>query len=126
MKKARFPRASYNQQLPFFACRGGQNPLPGPPCGATTTADPARMRRITERANHARRGEQCDNPILQFVLPLLRKGLRGPFFECRRRVRQKLNSTFDWRVVTLTSIANADATDGKSVRERPNFRYSSD
>jgi len=39
-KKARFPRASYTQQLPFFACPGGQNPLPGPPCGATTTGGP--------------------------------------------------------------------------------------
>lgn len=25
------------QQLPFLACPGGQNPLPGPPCGRTTT-----------------------------------------------------------------------------------------
>ncbi len=25
------------QQLPFFACPGGQKPLPGPPCCAATT-----------------------------------------------------------------------------------------
>jgi hypothetical protein len=31
---------SINQQLPFFACPGGQNPFPGPPCGATTTGGP--------------------------------------------------------------------------------------
>ncbi|CAI8698223.1 hypothetical protein EMIT0111MI5_80264 [Burkholderia sp. IT-111MI5] len=37
--KARDVRASY-QQLPFFACPGGQNPFPGPPCGATTTGGP--------------------------------------------------------------------------------------
>ncbi|WP_185500376.1 MULTISPECIES: hypothetical protein [unclassified Burkholderia] len=40
MKKARATRASCNQQLPFFACPGGQNPFPGPPCGATTTGGP--------------------------------------------------------------------------------------
>jgi hypothetical protein len=38
-KKARDARAVV-QQLPFLACPGGQNPFPGPPCGATTTGAP--------------------------------------------------------------------------------------
>lgn len=58
----------------------------------------------TECANHARRGEQCDHPFLHFVLPLLRKGPRGPFVECCRRVRQKLKLMFDWLVVALTFV----------------------
>ncbi len=56
----------------------------------------------TERADHARRCKQRDNPFFHFVLPLLMKGPSGPFGALP--TRQKLKLTFDWLVVALTFV----------------------